>query len=108
MAETLHHQPGRVAARPRALFQRLLARLDPRSEPRYIVNLVSPPPIQVDQKANRPPLFARNFLQKSPQSRARRFDKKIRREVVRQLRSVLEWVVFDSRLQKKVERIDCR
>src|ERR1022692_3219198 len=106
MSENLHQQPCRVAAGPRALFKGLFACLDARIQPCHIVNFVSHPPIQVNQEADRSTPLAGKLSKKSLEQRAGRFDRTIGVEILSQLRSVLERVVFDSWFQKEIERID--
>src|SRR6202034_3611310 len=106
MPESLHQEPGRVTAGPRALFEGLLACLDARIQPRHIVNFISDPPIQIHQKADRPLILAGKLAKKSLESRADRIDPAIGFEVLRQFRNVLERIVFNPWFQKEIEGIE--
>ena len=106
MSESLYQQPGRVAAGTRALFEGLLTCLNARIEPRHIFNFLSYPPIQVNQKADRCLRLAGRLPKKSLEQRPGWLDRTIGFEILSQLRSVLERVVFDSWFQKEIERIE--
>ena len=62
--------------------------------------------IQIRQKADRPALLARNALQETPEAAGRLAPPKDRAADPCQLRRILERVLFDSRLQKEIERIE--
>src|ERR1700728_5038 len=96
MSENLHQQPCRVTAGPHVPFQSLLACLDTRIEPGYVVNLVSHHPIQVYQEADRSSRLSGKFPKKGMQPRCVPIDRKIGFEILRQLRSIFERVVFHS------------
>jgi hypothetical protein len=106
MPKNLYQQPCGVAAGPHALFKGLLARLDSVIQARHIADLVSHPSIQVDQKTDRSALSAGELVKKSPQERASRLDREIGFEILSQLQHVFEGPVFDSWLQKEIERIE--
>src|SRR5271165_3993538 len=106
LPEDLHQQPCRITAGARVSFESLLAGLNTRIQPRYVVNFVSHPSIQVDQKVDRSALLAGEVRQKSPESWSALIDRAVRLEIFSELGRVLKRVVFESRFQKEVERID--
>src|ERR1700726_2075020 len=65
MSENLHEQPCRITAGSGTLFKSLLACLDARIQTRDIVNFVSHPSVQFNQKADRFVLLARKASKKS-------------------------------------------
>src|SRR5271156_4280295 len=105
MPEDLNEQPCRVAAGPHAFFKSFLTCLYAWIQPFQIANFVSHASIQINQKADRPTSLGRNPVEKSLEQRARRIDRTIGFEILSQLRCVLERVVYDSWLQKEIERI---
>ena len=108
MAKNLHQQPGRVATRPHALFKSLLAWLDAGIQPRHVADFVAQTSIQIDQKADRSALTSGNLVEKSLQQRSSRLNRAIGLEIPGQIRRVLERILFDSRFQKEIERVEGR
>src|SRR5580704_2387034 len=106
MPENLYEQPCRITAGPRALFKSLLACLDPWIQPRHVANFVSYPAIQVDQKGDRSTLLVREALKKSLEERTGRIDRAVGFEILRQLRGILEGVVFDSWFEEEIKRVE--
>ena len=107
ISQALNQQPCRIAARPRALLEGLLARLDAGLQPRHIANFVSHLSIQVKQKTDRSALPSREILKKRVKQRSRRIHRSIGFKIFGQSRRVCEWVILNSRLQKKL-RMGCR
>src|SRR5271168_244290 len=106
MPENLHQQPGRIAARPGACLQRLLAGLDARIQSLHIVDFPSDFPIQVHQEADRSSWLARKLLQKGPEKWICRLGHEIRLKILSQFGIIGEWVSFSAWFQKEIERIE--
>ncbi len=108
MPENLHQEPCRVTAGSRALSKGLLACLDARIQARDVANFVSHSAIHVDQKADRSLFLAEKFPKEGFEQRSGGIGRKIRFEILSQLRSVIERVVCGSWFENKVERIEGR
>ena len=108
MTQQLGQQPGRIAARPTPLLQRLLASLHPRLEADQIADRTGDVLIHVDQPVDRPSPGRRGPLQKPGEPGRQRHLLEIRRQFGDRGGGITERKLLGRRLQEEIERVDDR
>jgi hypothetical protein len=108
MAQQLHQQPSRVAARAAAERQRLLRGLHPRLHADDIAHILGELAVQLDEEIHGPPGLARNLVEVGLEEGRGGHAHEVGRELARQVRGVAEWVALGVGLEEEIERIDDR
>ncbi len=108
VAQQLHQQPARVAARAAAERERLLRRLDARLETDHVAHVLLQPLIQLDEELVRRLWLARHLGEVGLEERRRRQLHEVGREFVQLPVLVFEREFLCVGLEEEIERIDDR
>ena len=108
VAQRLHEQPGRIAARTASAAERLFARLHARLHADDVLDAAMDDAVDFDQEVDGPLLLARDRREELGEVRADRIERQIRTKLIGELRIVGERRLFGRRLQEEVERVDDR
>ena len=108
LAEELDEQPGRVAARARALGQRLLAGLDARLHADQVADHLLQPLVQPDDEVDGRDRLARDRGDQLGHERAGRLGLEERQQLLEQARRVGEGPGVGGSLDEEVERVEDR
>ncbi len=107
-AEDLREEPGGVAARSRALLQRLLRRLQAGLEADHIANVPRELLVELDEEIVGGAGLARDGGDEGVEERRARRERSIRSELGLQRLLVLKGPLLGVRLEEEVERVDHR
>ncbi len=112
VAQDLHQQPRRVAARALALLERLLRRENPRLHPDQIVHVAAHHVVHGDEKIDGgdggPEETRARLLHPRGEARRFRHQLEIRRQLARVLVVVEEGEVLGGGVDEEIERVDDR
>ena len=105
MAENLHQEPARIAARARPALEGLLGALHPRLHPDDVFDLLRNAAIEIDREIDRALRRAVDPVEKRLQARPCRFRRAVDDEVGPEILAIFERPGLRALLDKEIERI---